>query len=78
MVAFALALSCTALAQSVQPAERQPGRIVGTVTDANNDIVPLATAVLDGHGANDQIRKCHVRPVAFVVHAEDIRAAAKE
>lgn len=42
MVAFALALSCTALAQSVQPAELQPGRIVGTVTDANNDIVPQA------------------------------------
>jgi hypothetical protein len=32
----------------------QPGRIVGTVTDANNDIVSQATAVLDGHGANNQ------------------------
>jgi hypothetical protein len=41
-----------ALAQSVQLAELQPGRIVGTVTDANNDVVPQATAVLDGHGTN--------------------------
>jgi hypothetical protein len=40
----------------VQVAELQPGHIVGTVTDVNNDTVPEATVVLDSHGTNDQRR----------------------
>ena len=54
--ALGLGLSCTALAQTVQVAELQPGRIVGTVTDVNKDTVPEATVILDAHGTNDQRR----------------------
>ncbi len=53
LAALALALSCTAWGQSVQVTELQPGRIVGTVTDVNNDAIPHATVVLDGLGTND-------------------------
>ena len=56
IVALSSVLSCTALGQTVQVAELQPGHIVGTVTDVNNDTVPEATVVLDGQGSNDQRR----------------------
>jgi len=55
-VAVALTLSSAASGQTVQVADMQPGRIVGTVTDVNNDTVPDATVVLDGSGMNDQRR----------------------
>jgi hypothetical protein len=56
VVVLSSVLSCTAFGQSVQVAELQPGHIVGTVTDVNNDTVPDATVVLEGHGTNDQRR----------------------
>lgn len=56
VIAVALAQSSAALGQTVQVADLQPGRIVGTVTDTNNDTVPDATVVLDGSSMNDQRR----------------------
>ena len=38
-----------------QTAQPEPSTIVGTVTDANGDIVPNATAVLEGPGPNDRV-----------------------
>ena len=38
-----------------QAPQAEPGTIVGTVTDANGDTVPNATAVLDGPGPNDRV-----------------------
>lgn len=55
-VAVALTLSGDALGQSVQVAALPPTRIIGTVTDVNDDTVPDATVVLDGSGVNDHLR----------------------
>lgn len=55
-VAVALTLSGAALGQTVEVADLQPARIVGTVTDVNNDIVPDAAVVLDEFGTDDQRR----------------------
>jgi len=55
-VAVALTLSGAAFGQTVQIAGLQPGCIMGTVIDANNETVPEATVILDGSGTNDQRR----------------------
>jgi len=53
-VILALALSATSHGQSVQPAEKQPGNILGTVTDVNGDPVPNATVELKNSVSGDQ------------------------
>ena len=55
-VGVALTLASAALGQTVQIADLQPGRIVGTVTDINNDTIPDAIVVLDGSATTDQRR----------------------
>jgi Carboxypeptidase regulatory-like domain len=44
---MAVVLSVTMHGQSVQGTEARPGKLVGTVTDVNDDPVPDATVVLD-------------------------------
>src|SRR5215472_2594384 len=53
-VILSLALSATSHGQSVQPAEKQPGNILGTVTDVNGDPVPNATVELKNSVSGDR------------------------
>jgi hypothetical protein len=45
---MAVVLSVTMHGQSVQGTEARPGKLVGTVTDVNDDPVPDATVVRHG------------------------------
>jgi len=53
LVAFTL-LAVPLLAQRADAPDAQPGHIVGTVTDVNNDPIPGATVVLEGPVPNDR------------------------
>jgi hypothetical protein len=50
---FCLSVTMAAIAQVFSAPEPQTGTIVGTVIDVRNDIVPGATAVLDGPAPSD-------------------------
>jgi hypothetical protein len=50
---FCVSVTVAAVAQEFSAPEPQTGTIVGTVTDVRNDIVPGATAVLDGPASSD-------------------------
>jgi len=53
-LSIALTLSAISFGQSVQATEKNPGNIVGTVTDVNGDPVPGATVNLRNSVTNDQ------------------------
>ena len=50
---FCMPLTVAAVGQEFSAPEPQTGTIVGTVVDVRNDIVPGATAVLDGPASSD-------------------------
>jgi hypothetical protein len=52
-IIFSAAVTAAAVAQEFSAPEPQTGTIAGTVTDVRNDIVPGATAVLDGPAPSD-------------------------
>ena len=53
-VILSVALTATGYGQSVQPTEKQPGNILGTVTDVNGDPVPNATVELKSSVSSDR------------------------
>ena len=50
---FCVSVRVVGAAQQISAPEPQTGTIIGTVTDVRNDVVPGATAVLDGPASSD-------------------------
>jgi len=71
--AMALVLSVTMHGQSLQGTQSKPGKLVGTVTDANGDPVPNATVVLQTPESND--RRTLVTPESGFFEFTEVKAA---
>jgi len=71
--AMALLLSVTMYGQSLPGAQSKPGKLVGTVTDANGDPVPNATVVLETPESND--RRTLVTPESGFFEFTEVKPA---
>jgi hypothetical protein len=71
--AMALLLSVTMHGQSLPGAQAKPGKLVGTVTDANGDPVPNATVVLETPESND--RRTLVTPESGFFEFTEVKPA---
>ena len=71
--AMALMLSVTMHGQSLPGAQSKPGKLVGTVTDANGDPVPNATVVLETPESND--RRTLVTPESGFFEFTEVKPA---
>jgi hypothetical protein len=70
VLAMAVALSVTVQGQNVSGTEARPGKLVGTVTDANGDPVPNSTVVLQTPGSDD--RRALVTPESGFFEFNDL------
>jgi hypothetical protein len=73
VLGVAVALVVTMHGQSVQGAGARPGKLVGTVTDANGDPVPNATVILETPGSDD--RRTLVTPESGYFEFTDVKPA---
>src|SRR3984957_3075203 len=71
--AMALVLSVTVHGQSLQGTQSKPGKLIGTVTDANGHPVPNATIVLETPESND--RRTIVTPESGFFEFTDVKPA---
>ena len=71
--AMALLLSVTMHGQSLPGAQAKPGKLVGTVTDANGDPIPNATVVLETRESND--RRTLVTPESGFFEFTEVKPA---
>lgn len=71
VLAVSIVLSVSGHAQAVQAPEPKPGKLVGTVTDANGDPVPNAAVALEASGSSD--RRSLVTPENGFFEFDDVK-----